>query len=183
MGSRQAKLPRRVRAVMNAARCSEGPREAVACALVSCGGGPRASLRVASESGWNCERWARMGGWEERGLPAARVLKVPGASFSLLRVALQRAGWRWRNATFAARPAALRRCGAARLAHDGPPTGDWQRGITSVRRCERERVDKNARILWISAAISGDCPIDAKCDQGFSRTCPTRGKEYARFCP
>lgn len=118
MGSRQAKLPRRVRAVMNAARCSEGPREAVACALVSCGGGPRASLRVASESGWNCERWARMGGWEERGLPAARVLKAPGASFSLLRVALQRAGWRWRNATFAARLAALRRCGAARLAHD-----------------------------------------------------------------
>ena len=66
-----------------------------------------------------------------------------------------------------------------------------ERGIAAARRhggavarwCERERVDKYARILWISAAMSGDCAIDAKCDQGFSRTCPTRGREYARFCP
>lgn len=77
--------------------------------------------------------------------------------------------------------AAALRCGPSCARR--PPTGDWQRGIASARWCERERVDKYARILWISAAMSGDCAIDAKCDQGFSGAGSTRGREYARFCP
>lgn len=201
MGSRQAKLPRRIRAAMNAARCSEGPREAVACAPVSCGGGPRASLRVASEREWNCEWWARMGGWEERGLPAARVLKGARCFFFAL-AGCASEGWLTLTQRDFRGPT-----GSVAALWCGPPcarrspTGDWQRDVASARRCsgaavtvsrrhigtsarrrERERVDKNARILWISAAISGDCPIDAKCDQGFSGAGPTRGREYARFC-
>ena len=183
MGSRQAKLPRRIRAAMNAARCSEGPREAVACAPVSCSGGPRASLRVASEREWNCEWWARMGGWEERGLPAARVLKGARCFFFAL-AGCASEGWltlTQRDFRGPTGSAAALRCGPSCARR--PPTGDWQRGIASARRCERERVDKNARILWISAAISGDCAIDAKCDQGFSGAGSARGREYARFCP
>ena len=202
MGGRQAKLPRRIRAVMNAARCSEGLREAVACAPVSCGGGPRASLRAASESGRSCERRARMGRWEERGLPAARVLKGARCFFFAL-AGCASEGWltlTQRDFRGPTGSAAALRCGPSCARR--PPTGGLQRGVASARRCsgaavtvsrrhigtsarrrERERVDKNARILWISAAISGDCAIDAKCDQGFSGAGPTRGREYARFCP
>lgn len=187
MGGRQAKLPRRIRAVMNAARCSEGPREAAACAPVSCSGGPRASLRVASESEWNCEWWARMEGWEERSLPAARVLK--GARYFFFALAgCASEGWltlTQRDFLGPTGSAAALRCGPSCARRS--PTGGLQRGITSARRRERERererVDKNARILWISAAISDDCAIGAKCDQGFSGADSARGRECARFCP